>query len=101
VELVAQAETVGIPVEFHTLDGVSHFLWQDPYSEQIIGWMSDFLYSYLAPKSAVGGMAEAPEDASIDGDPDSQTVAGVVGATALLLVGGGWYARRRYSVRRR
>jgi para-nitrobenzyl esterase len=103
VELVAQAEAVGIPVEFHTLDGVSHFLWQDPYSEQIIGWMSDFLYSYLAPQLAVGGIAEPPENAPT-GDglpvPNAGTVAGVAGATALLLVGGGWYARR-YSVRRR
>jgi acetyl esterase/lipase len=50
--IVNRANAVGIPYELHTLDGASHFVWDEGYGEQIIGWMSDWLFQYLAPPPA-------------------------------------------------
>jgi acetyl esterase/lipase len=54
--IVARAQEVGVPVEFHPLEGAGHGVWTD-YKEQIIAWMSDFLYRYVSAPP-VGGIAE-------------------------------------------
>lgn len=109
--IVARAQVVGIPVELHTLAGASHFVWDEGYTEQIVGWMSNFLFTYLAPPppptptatpKPVGGMAELPDVAGSADDGSSTFLIVVAGVGAgVALTGGGWYARRRYSVRRR
>jgi len=101
--IVARAQEVGVPVEFHPLEGVGHGVWQAGYTEPIIVWMSEFLYLYVAPQPATGGVAEAPDDPRDSGWSaiNACAVAGLMLAGALLLMAGGWYARRRYSVRRR
>ena len=103
-DIVTRAQAVGIPFELHTLEGVSHFVW-DTYTEQIIGWMSDFLFTYLAPQqptptptpAAVGGIAEFPDLASKGGSGvgGAYAVLGAVGAVLAITVAGTVSAKKR------
>ncbi len=104
LDIVARAQEVGVPVEFHPLDGAGHDVWSG-YTEQIIVWMSGLLYRQVAPQFAVGGIAEAPEAAaspleSGGSSASHEGFAAVAAAAVVVVGGGGWYARR-YSVRRR
>jgi acetyl esterase/lipase len=104
LDVVARAQAVGVPVEFHPLEGVSHDVWT-PDTEQIISWMSFFLYRQLVPL-AVGGIAEAPDAAaspleSGDSSASHDGLAGVAAAAVIVIGVGGWYAKRHYSVGRK
>jgi acetyl esterase/lipase len=94
--IVARAQEVGVPVEFHPLDGVGHGVW-GAYTEQIIGWMSDFLYRYVAPQSAVGGVAElldfAAGGSGVGGG--AYAVLGMVGGALAITVAGILAVKRR------
>ena len=93
--IVARVEEVGVPYEFHPLEGIGHGVWQAGYTEPIIGWMSDFLYTYVAPAAAVGGIAEAPDESASAGDGPNVWLFVVVGAAAVALAAGVFFARRR------
>ncbi|MEW6187202.1 MAG: alpha/beta hydrolase fold domain-containing protein [Thermodesulfobacteriota bacterium] len=49
--LVQQATAVGIPYEFHPLEGVGHSAWND--MEQYITWISPFLYTHVIAKPSI------------------------------------------------
>jgi acetyl esterase/lipase len=48
-QLVARAQSVGVPYEFHPLEGSGHSAWQ--FMEQFIAWITPFLYQYLISES--------------------------------------------------
>ncbi len=100
LNIVAKAQEVSVTVEFHTIQGWGHGLWDAGYGDEIIPWMSDFLYRYLAPQPAVDDNAKA--DAA-SGWSTSRYVLIILPSVGLvvLAVAGLWLARRRYSVRRR
>ena len=96
LEIVARAQEVSVPYEFHPLEGVGHGVWQAGYTEPIIGWMSDFLYLYVAPQQAVGGIAEAPDDMETgDSGSNAWPIAAAGVAAATVLAAGVIFARRR------
>ena len=97
--IVARAAEVGIPAEFHSLEGIGHVVWT-PYKEDIILWMANFLYVHVIDPPPVGGMAEHPQiepDAATSGGGASTAIAigGTVTVGALLLAAGAWGMRRR------
>ena len=94
LDIVARAQEVGVPYEFHPLEGVGHGVWG--YAESIIAWMSDFLYLYVAPQPPVGGVAEAPDDVgSADGGSNGWPLASAGIATTVVIATGVLFARRR------
>ena len=96
--IVARAQEVGVTYEFHPLEGAGHGVW-GVYAEQITGWMSDFLYRYVAPQPPVGGTAEASDSGASSGvDAGEAAVLATMCIAALLLFAGAWGI---YSVRRR
>ena len=107
LDIVARAEEVGVPCEFHPLEDAGHGLWKAGHTEPIIGWMSDFLYAWVAP-SVVSGIAELPAaaDSSAEqaGTPAEGSgwsaghyaaLASGLAAPLVVIVAGAWYARRR------
>ncbi len=99
--IVARGAEVGIPVDFHSLEGIGHGVWT-VYKEDIIIWMANFLYVYVIDPPPVGGIAEHPQiepEAVSSGSgaaaPNALALAGIVAGGALLLGAGGLLAFRR------
>jgi acetyl esterase/lipase len=95
LEIVARAQEAGVTAEFHPVEGAGHLVWSAD-AEQIIGWMSDFVYRYVAPKPAVddeGGTSEA--GAPDDGGPNRWLIAAAASAVVAVLATGVLLARRR------
>ena len=82
--------------EFHPVEGAGHLVWSAADGEQIIGWMSDFLYRYVAPQPAVDDDAQPSEaGASDDGGPNRWLIAAAGIAAVAVLTAGVLFARRR------
>ncbi len=97
--IVARAAEVGIPAEFHSLEGIGHGVWT-LYKEDIILWTANFLYVHVIDPPPVGGIAEHPQiepDAATGGSGASTAVAigGILAVSALLLAAGGLLAFQR------
>jgi acetyl esterase/lipase len=96
LDIVARAQEVGVTAEFHPIEGTGHVVWFGD-AEEIIGWMSDFLYRYVAPQPSVDDASKSSDAAaSDDGDSKARLIvlAGVA-AALVVLVAGAWYVRRR------
>jgi acetyl esterase/lipase len=96
--IVARAAEVGIPAEFHPLEGIGHGVWT-LYKEDIILWMANFLYVHVIDPPPVGGIAEhpriEPDGATGGGASTAVAMGGTLAAGTLLLAAGGLFAFRR------
>jgi predicted esterase len=110
LNIVARAQTVGITVEFHPIEGAGHMLWQSGYTETIIPWMSDFLYRHViaSPAAPVGGIAAPSHTASASAEEATApagssgwsawayaALAGGLAAPVVVITAEAWYARKR------
>ena len=76
LDIVARAQEMGVTAEFRPVEGAGHLVWSAADAEQIIGWMSAFLYRYAAPQPAIDGDAGTSEaGASDDGQPNRWLIA--------------------------
>jgi acetyl esterase/lipase len=100
LDIAAGAEAAGVPVELHTIEGSGHGLWDAGYGDQIIPWMSDFLYRYLTPPPAGGSGTEVNPPSGWPTGRYLLVIAPLAGFVVVLLIGT-WFAVQRYSVRRR
>ncbi|MCJ7492601.1 MAG: alpha/beta hydrolase [Dehalococcoidia bacterium] len=95
LDIVARAQEAGVTAEFHPVEGAGHLVWSAD-AEQIIGWMSDFLYRYVAPQPAVDDDAGTSEaGAPDDGGPNRWLIAAAGIAAVAILAAGVLFARRR------
>jgi acetyl esterase/lipase len=62
-----QAVSVGVPCDFHTLEGKGHN-WS-PHMQDVIVWTRDFLHQELIGEGAVGGVASLPYPSNGSGGP--------------------------------
>jgi acetyl esterase/lipase len=96
LEIVARAQAVGVTVDFYPVEGAGHLVWSAADAEQIIGWMSDFLYHYVAPQPAVDDDAGTSEAGASDDDgPNRWLIAAAGFAAVAVLAAGVLFARRR------
>ena len=95
LDIVARAQEVGVTAEFHPVEGAGHLVWSAD-AEQIIGWMSDFLYRYVAPQPAVDDEGGTSEAGAPDDNGQSRWLVVVAGiAVVAILATGVLFARRR------
>ena len=96
LDIVARAQAVGVTADFHPLEGVGHLVWDAADTEHIFGWMSDFLYRYVAPQPAVDDGTGTPEAGAPDDNGQSRWLVVVAGiAVVAVLATGVLLARRR------
>ena len=95
LDIVARAQEAGVTAEFHPVEGAGHLVWSAD-AEQIIGWMSDFLYRYVAPQPAVDDDAGTSEAGAPDDDgPNRWLIVVAASAVVAVLAAGVLLARRR------
>jgi acetyl esterase/lipase len=96
LDIVARAQEAGVTAEFRPVEGAGHLVWSAAAAEQIIGWMSDFLYRYVAPQPAVDGDAGTSEAGASDDDGPNRWLIVLAGiAVVTVLAAGVLFARRR------
>ena len=90
LNIVARGAEVGVIVEFHSLEGIGHLVWWTIYKEDIIFWMSDFLFRYVASPS-VGGVVEVPAHSRAeDTEVALLPIVGAIIAGSAVVLSVGW-----------